>query len=443
MPMRDKDKSNLVRAYTRYASFPTPALYMVTFTARRREAELVTPARPTPRELKHLSDIDSQGYLRRYSTLVEFFRGGDDDGQPPGRDPVTAIRSALAEALVHFYPFAGRLRELPPDGRLVAECTAEGVVFVVADADVSLAELDEPLRPPYHGKLLCDLVGDSNMILGKPLCFFQDMSDLMKREFDVLAPNGSNYLAWSLDAEILLASNDLLRTIKPNDDKDKSTPAEQAMALHILRHHLSTTLKNEYMTKRNPKVLWDSLHERFNLRFQDSKTIEDYNTALYGITTRMKLCGLKLEDKDLIEKTLSTFHPNLTYISRQYKKDNYKKYVDLSNAMQQDQGEDETIMQNHLSRPTGTVATLEENATSFKNKKDIKGKGSQKDSNGMAPKANNFKKKEWKSKKKTPQGPKYGEQDQECYRCGMRGHWSRICKTPKHIVEMYQNFKAS
>ncbi|KAL6652682.1 hypothetical protein ACP70R_011607 [Stipagrostis hirtigluma subsp. patula] len=279
-----------------------------------------------------------------------------------------------------------------------------------------------------------------------------DITDLVKREFDVLAPNGSNYLAWSLDAGILLASKDLFRTIKPKDDKDKTTPAEQAMALYILKHHLSTTLKNEYMTERNPKVLWDSLHERFekieivllprvkrewaNLRFQNLKTVEDYNTALYGITTRMKLCGLKLEDKDLIEKTLSTFYSKLAYISRQYKKDNYKKYVDPSNAMQQDQREDETIMQNHLSRPTSTIATPEANAISFKNKKDIKGKGSQKDSNGMAPKANNFKKKEWKSKKKTPQGPKYGEQDQKCYRCGMRGHWSRICKTPKHIIEM-------
>ncbi|KAL6659175.1 hypothetical protein ACP70R_003215 [Stipagrostis hirtigluma subsp. patula] len=156
---------------------------MVTFTARRREPELVTPARPTPRELKDLSDIDCQGYLRRYNTLVEFFRGGDpgagdDDAQRPGResrDPVAAIRSALADALVYFYPFAGRLRELPPDGRLVAECTAEGVVFVAADADVTLAELGEPLRPPYPcvDELLCDLVGDSNVILGKRLCFFQ------------------------------------------------------------------------------------------------------------------------------------------------------------------------------------------------------------------------------------------------------------------------------
>jgi len=38
--------------------------------------------------------------------------------------------------------------------------------------------------------------------------------------------------------------------------------------------------------------------------------------------------------------------------------------------MQQDQGEDETIMQNHLSRPTGSMAPPEANATSFKKKGD-------------------------------------------------------------------------
>jgi hypothetical protein len=205
------------------------------------------------------------------------------------------------------------------------------------------------------------------------------------------------------------------------------------------------------MTERNPKVLWDSLHERFekiesvllpkvelewqNLRFQDYKTVEDYNTALYGIVTRMKLCGRNLEDKDLINKTLSTFHPKLTYVSRQYKKDNYKTYVALSNALQQDQGEDETIMQNHLSRPTGTVAPSEIHATSFK-KNDKKGKGAQK-----APwkgEGKKFKKNKMQKSKKTPSGGKYGEQDQDCYRCGMRGHWSRICRTPKHIVDLYQ-----
>ena len=275
-------------------------------------------------------------------------------------------------------------------------------------------------------------------------------SDLVKREFDVLTPNGSNYLSWSLDAEILLTGKNLLKTIKPKSG-ESSSETENAQALHFLRHHLSTTLKNEYMTERNPKVLWDSLHERFekiesvllpkverkwqNLRFQDYKTVEEYNTALYGIVTRMKLCGRTLEDKDLINKTLSTFHPKLTYVSRQYKKDNYKTYVALSNALQQDQGEDETIMQNHLSRPTGTVAPHEAHATSFK-KNDNKGKGTHK-----APwkgKGKQFKKNKMQKSKKTLLGGEYGKQDQDCYRCGMRGHWSRICRTPKHIVDLYQ-----
>ena len=25
-----------------------------------------------------------------------------------------------------------------------------------------------------------------------------------------------------------------------------------------------------------------------------------------------------------------------------------------------------------------------------------------------------------------------------CYRCGMEGHWSRICRTAKHLVDLYQ-----
>ncbi|KAH7670483.1 DNA helicase protein [Dioscorea alata] len=25
-----------------------------------------------------------------------------------------------------------------------------------------------------------------------------------------------------------------------------------------------------------------------------------------------------------------------------------------------------------------------------------------------------------------------------CYRCGGKGHWSRTCRTPKHLIELYQ-----
>jgi hypothetical protein len=25
-----------------------------------------------------------------------------------------------------------------------------------------------------------------------------------------------------------------------------------------------------------------------------------------------------------------------------------------------------------------------------------------------------------------------------CYRCGSKNHWSRTCRTPKHLVDLYQ-----
>ena len=28
--------------------------------------------------------------------------------------------------------------------------------------------------------------------------------------------------------------------------------------------------------------------------------------------------------------------------------------------------------------------------------------------------------------------------DNNCYRCGMKGHWSRTYRTPKHLVDLYQ-----
>ncbi|KAG8088079.1 hypothetical protein GUJ93_ZPchr0010g11246 [Zizania palustris] len=152
---------------------------MAPFMAHRRQAELVTPARPTPHEYKALSDIDDQLELRYYTAGVEFFRRCDaaGDDAAAGDDPVMIIRAALAEALVSFYPLAGRLRELPGGGgKLLVECTAEGVVFVQADADVRLEELSQPLALPepfVKEFMCCDQVGQRDVVVGKPLIFIQ------------------------------------------------------------------------------------------------------------------------------------------------------------------------------------------------------------------------------------------------------------------------------
>ncbi|EAY77933.1 hypothetical protein OsI_32974 [Oryza sativa Indica Group] len=154
---------------------------VVTFTSRRSEPVLLRPARPTPRETKQLSDLDDQRTLRYYETVVGFFRrcdGGAAGAVGAPADPAKAIRAALAEALVYYYPVAGRLREVADGGgagnRLVVDCTAEGVVFVEADADVRLEDFGQPLLPPYPcvGELLCD-AGDTRAVVGKPLLLMQ------------------------------------------------------------------------------------------------------------------------------------------------------------------------------------------------------------------------------------------------------------------------------
>ncbi|KAI4976917.1 hypothetical protein ZWY2020_050524 [Hordeum vulgare] len=146
---------------------------MAKFTARRSKAELVAPARPTPRETKALSDIDDCYDLRVYSCGIEFFRYRP--GSHPTTTPAKAVKAALAEALVYYYPIAGRLREVFQTKKLVVDCTEEGVVFVEASADVGLEEFGNPAPcPPYPciEELLCD-AGDTKVVVDKPLFFVQ------------------------------------------------------------------------------------------------------------------------------------------------------------------------------------------------------------------------------------------------------------------------------
>uniref|UniRef100_A0A0E0KYB2 Uncharacterized protein n=1 Tax=Oryza punctata TaxID=4537 RepID=A0A0E0KYB2_ORYPU len=144
------------------------------FAVRRREPELVGPAAPTPRETKRLSDLDDHETLRVQVQFVFFYRaGGQHDAAA-----ADVVRRALGEALVPYYPLAGRVREV--DGRkLVVDCTGEGVLFVEADADTRLAELEAcsgggELRPPFPSmdQLLFDVEG-SGGVLDSPLLLVQ------------------------------------------------------------------------------------------------------------------------------------------------------------------------------------------------------------------------------------------------------------------------------
>uniref|UniRef100_A0A0E0L0L6 Uncharacterized protein n=1 Tax=Oryza punctata TaxID=4537 RepID=A0A0E0L0L6_ORYPU len=142
------------------------------FSVRRRERELVAPARPTPYEFKMLSDIDDQDILRFNRSGILFYR---HNPSKDGLDPVKVIKAAISETLVHFYPLAGRFRELRPTRKLVVECTGEGIVFVEADANFRMDELGTSLAPPVpcYDMLLCEPESPTADVVDRPLLFIQ------------------------------------------------------------------------------------------------------------------------------------------------------------------------------------------------------------------------------------------------------------------------------
>ncbi|XVF06797.1 hypothetical protein REPUB_Repub06bG0081500 [Reevesia pubescens] len=140
------------------------------FNVRRCEPELVAPAKPIPREYKLLSDIDDQESLRFQLPMIQFYRYNPS---MQGKDPGRVIKDALAQALVFYHPFAGRLRE-GPNRKLMVDCTGEGALFIEADADVTLEGFGDALQPPFPciDDLLYDVPGSEGM-LNCPLLLIQ------------------------------------------------------------------------------------------------------------------------------------------------------------------------------------------------------------------------------------------------------------------------------
>ncbi|KAJ4825687.1 hypothetical protein Tsubulata_041412, partial [Turnera subulata] len=145
----------------------------VEFKVHRRVPELISPSKPTPHELKYLSEIDSQKGLQFQIPVIHFYPNNPTAAMQ-GKDPVRVIREAIAKTLVFYYPFAGRLREVTGSSKLMVECTGEGILFIEADADATLEHFGDALQPPFpcFEDLLFDVPGSSG-ILNCPLLLVQ------------------------------------------------------------------------------------------------------------------------------------------------------------------------------------------------------------------------------------------------------------------------------
>lgn len=134
---------------------------------------MVRPARETPRQRVWNSNLDLV-VPRFHTPSVYFYRRPEagPDAAPEVFFDAERMRQALAEALVPFYPMAGRLAR-DEDGRVEIDCNGEGVLFVEADApDATIADYGD-FAPTMELKRLIPAVDYTDDISAFPLLVLQ------------------------------------------------------------------------------------------------------------------------------------------------------------------------------------------------------------------------------------------------------------------------------
>ncbi|PIN21178.1 hypothetical protein CDL12_06119 [Handroanthus impetiginosus] len=104
-----------------------------------------------------------------------------------------------------------------------------------------------------------------------------------------------------------------------------------------------------------------------HLKLQDFKSVSEYNSAIFKISSQLKLCVENITDKDLLEKTFSTFHASNVLLQQQYCEKGFKKYSELISCLLVAEQNNELLMRNHEIRPTGSTPFPEVNAMLYNN----------------------------------------------------------------------------
>ncbi|XP_024200411.1 uncharacterized protein LOC112203716 [Rosa chinensis] len=151
---------------------------------------------------------------------------------------------------------------------------------------------------------------------------------------------------------------------------DNITPEDmKARAMIFIRKHMEEALKVEYLAEEDPRSLWVALEERFNhqrtnylpkarhdwqnIRLQDFKTVNEYNSEICRIRSPLKFCGEEFTEADLLEKTFSTFPPSCVVMQQQYRERNFARFSELVTVLFSEKNND-LLLRNDQARPIGT-----------------------------------------------------------------------------------------
>ena len=149
-------------------------------------------------------------------------------------------------------------------------------------------------------------------------------------------------------------------------ENGKADDIDTVKALIFILCHLHDSMKVQYLFIQDPSILWTRLRERYDhtttvillqaqyncqhLRLQDFKYVFDYNSILFNIVLRLELCGVKLVESKLLEKTFSTFHASNIVLEQQYRQCQFKTYSQLISVLLTVEQTNELLLKNHVLR---------------------------------------------------------------------------------------------
>ncbi|PON92584.1 Transferase [Trema orientale] len=115
---------------------------------RMKGCSIVKPAEPTWKGYLSLSEWDQVGTIT-YVPTIYFYRP-PENWMLPADKIASTLKESLSQALVAFYPLAGRLRWIG-GGRLELNCNAAGVRFIESESKSKLEDFgDFSPSPEYH-----------------------------------------------------------------------------------------------------------------------------------------------------------------------------------------------------------------------------------------------------------------------------------------------------
>ncbi|KAK3145360.1 hypothetical protein QOZ80_4AG0327980 [Eleusine coracana subsp. coracana] len=170
---------------------------------------------------------------------------------------------------------------------------------------------------------------------------------------------------WAAKVRNYLATNKLSETIIRDS---KCTDEQKKQARDFLWRNLGEDFQNMYIIEGDPLYIWESLAAHFEkmkkvelqeatyrwdgLRFQDFKSVIEYNSALQRLAAQLKVCGREVTEECLIEKTLSTFHPSKNVVGDMYREQNHRTYLELASDLLAAEKYEEALMRNYNAKPS-------------------------------------------------------------------------------------------